>query len=48
MAILEVNSRLSLYEANGDKLCLKIILNPMLFNEFGGICGRLDRDMVAI
>jgi hypothetical protein len=21
---------------------------PKLFNEFGGICGRLDRDMVAI
>jgi hypothetical protein len=21
---------------------------PILFNDFGGICGRLDRDMVAI
>jgi hypothetical protein len=29
MAILEVNSSLILYEANGDKLCLKIILNEI-------------------
>jgi hypothetical protein len=21
---------------------------PILYNDFGGICGRLDRDMVAI
>jgi hypothetical protein len=21
---------------------------PILFNDFGGICGRLDKDMVAI
>ena len=29
MAILEVNSRLSLYEVNGYKLCLKTILNQL-------------------
>jgi hypothetical protein len=28
--------------------CLLQTENPILFDEFGGICGRLDRNMVAI